>query len=725
MPKALIAVFLLIVLLILQTGCSKTPTDQAMDARNVLYHGKVAAAKEILDKAAAADTTGAVERYGRGLMREYNGLGWEAMITYLDGAPLDGGFIPSIEGFMDMALKLNYLGNGLQMSKAMMDKFPDNPRGYLYAGRFFARYFMHDSVTTYFNLAKEKGIDSDELFLAQTEYSFVTGSNETLSNAMDALSKKSYSDGPTCSRIANLYHSIHYGDSAVVYARRACDDDKGNVVYGIQLAQYLFDERRIYEANALVNDLFKRTEKCSRLDLLGAYIATELGDVKRALELTARHIDDNRQSAVAAVQQGDYLAYSNNLGGAIIQYQLAYTLAGNLRAPDDFLTYLYVKLENAQLEYGDVTTAYAYYKEGLDRYPDLKDMDFFKAELVLRFPEVADSAAIIVDDNLSYNWSNGDWMQRAANYYRRSNKYQMSARCHKRLVELPQAKPEHAIYMMDAYDYLGEADSIVALADHFPLRVRRDLKVMARLRDAYLKRGDTAEAIQMAEQLHARTDEYLPDLNILARLYVAEGETEKAERLYSALSEKYPDANQPHCDLAQFQFEHGSPEKALAAIDNILNRDSLYFPAIELQGRMLERQGDLDGALVRYRKVIDLRGTIPYSYDRVARYLIDNPDSLLRAEGLARNAIVFYGNENNQGYITLGDVYMAAKKYKLARTQYIKALRIGPKTAELYFWLGRAQHRAGEKKDAQENLKKALELDPNGSFAASARALLK
>lgn len=726
MNKALSIVLPLLVLLVLAAGCSKTPTDRAADAREKLSYGELSEARDILDLAAAADTTGAVERYGRGLIREYNGLDWEAMITYLEGAPMGDGFIPSIEGFMRLALKVDYLGNGLQMARVMMDKFPDNPRGYLYAGRFFTRYHMHDSVDVYFNKAEEKGIAPDELTLARAEHAFITGNDETITEAMGELSRRSFSDGPACSFITDLYRGIHFGDSAIVYARRAIGDDGANIDYRLQLTQVLFDERRIYEAKQEIDRLFELAEDCNRVDLLGAYILADLGNAERALELISKYLNDNRESPIAAKKQGDYLAHARNYNGAIIQYQLAYTLAGNLRYPDDYIQYLFLKLENAMLEYGDIATAYAYFKEALDRFTGIdEEMDFFKAELVLRFPEVADSAHIIVDENLSYNWSNGDWMEKAARYYRRSNQHEMSARTYKRMLELPQAKPEHAIYMIEAYEQLEQYDKIIEAEAGIPLRVRRDIAVMAKLRDVYLAHGDTARAREVAEKLYVRNDEYIPYLNVLAGIYTDAGMTEQAEQLYTKLADTYPDLKAPHYERAKYEFMNGSLDTALSLIEDILDKDSLYSPAIELYGKMLEDKGDIEGALKQYRRVIDLRGITPYSYNRVARELINDKDSLLRAEGLARSAIVYYNNTSPDGYVTLGDVYMAGKKYKLARTQYTKAVKIEPENAELYFLLGRAQYRAGETKEAGTNLKKALELRPDADFAASARALLK
>ncbi len=723
MKRALTLVLLLALIATIQFGCG-TSGDAISDAENKLSRGQLASARQILEREAESDSTGAVERYRRGLIREYHGLKWEAMITYLEGAPMGNGYYRSMDGFIRMTLENNYLPKGLQMAGMMVRLYPEDPHGYLYSARIFSHMHMHDSVTKYFDLAETKGVDADDLFLARTEYTFLTGSEEDIVDMQKQISVKSFSGGALCSRVACLYKMINFGDSALVYARKAVADDGRNIDYRLQLAQYLFDERYVFSAEQEIDRIREQSEKCSRTDLLDAYIAHDLRNDVRGLKTFSAYIDDNRQSPEATEKQGDFLVYQKNLRGANIQYQTAYTQAGNMRYPDDFLTYLFVKLENSMFDDRDVSTAYAYYKEAIDRYPGLEELDFFTAELVLRYPEVADSAKIIVDDNLDKNWVNGAWLDKASRFYYRTNRHEQAARVLGRLLELPQAKPAYVQKLYDVYEKLNDYESIVRVSASLPLRIKRDIGLIERLRDIHLDNGNTDPARSLSLELYNRCGEYVPFIKPLAQQYVADGQTDEARALFTGFVETWPGRAESQYQYALFEFEIGQNDEADKQISKTLDIDSTYSAAMELRGRILENSGDLNNALDEYRKVAMLRGASPYSYYRLARFFADTKDSLLRAEGLAKSAIVYF-DKDTRGYTTLGDIYLVQEKYKLARTQFSQAARLDPESADIQFMLGKTAFLSGEKDLSRNGLEKALNLGLDDTRAKEARIMLR
>ena len=712
----------LIPLIIILAGCGKTPEDSGLDAKEELAYGRLEEAQLIIAKANLKDSTGTVEKYGKGLVQAYNGLDWDALMSYLGAAPGRDGYRPAMDDFTKLALDMNYLGNGRQMARVYINKFPNSPEGYLYLSDFYARHQMLDSAEFYLGQALEKGASEPEMTLIKTRQTILTGSDREIVEALQTLSKTSVRSAEHLGQKADLYHSLYMGDSAIYYARQAVDKDSKNIDNRLRLAQFLFDYRRLRDAKTEITNVLNTAESCGRAYLTAAYIERALGNLSTAILLCDSFIVNGNDSPIALEKFGDYLAYEKapRLGGD--QYQGAYTVATNKQYPDDVITHLFIKVENSALEDKNIPIALAFFREAEDLYPELPEMKFFRAELMMRFKGGVDSAKILVDDSLVKNWSNRSWLDKAGTYLYRGNKFDLAEKTYRRLLQLPQPKLEYVTNLLDIYRQQNNVFATDTLAANMSIRFRNSPQVKEMLRDLYESAGEFDRALVFARELYRGSDQYMPYIISLAGIYASSGQIDQAREIYQKYCEENPESPEGHYRLALFEFEHGGGD-VMALVNRSLDRDSTYGFALELKGRCFERDNQMDSALALYRKVVDMKSPTPFAYYNLARHFVDTGDSLLRAEGLARSAQVYFGSDS-RGYLVLGDVYMAQKKYKLARTQYFNALKLSPDDAILHFKHGKSLYLLKEYKDAKVELRAALDLNLDSPMKEEAQKIL-
>ncbi len=75
-------------------------------------------------------------------------------------------------------------------------------------------------------------------------------------------------------------------------------------------------------------------------------------------------------------------------------------------------------------------------------------------------------------------------------------------------------------------------------------------------------------------------------------------------------------------------------------------------------------------------------------------------------------------------FANIANNYFQEQKFEKALTYYNKALKLAPKTAELYFFIGTVYNAMGLFKKAEGNLKKSIEINPNYSASYSGLAIV-
>lgn len=220
------------------------------------------------------------------------------------------------------------------------------------------------------------------------------------------------------------------------------------------------------------------------------------------------------------------------------------------------------------------------------------------------------------------------------------------------------------------------------------------------------------EAIELAEQAIAIDPDFVEAHYYLALMFQHTNwyfrEAEQWNRYLSLIEKTDITSPQVKQNLAHAyyrlgynSYENGDYEQSLIYFLNSIREypdliDSNYWAA-----RVFYEADDLENSLYYWRRVLEL----DYHYPK-AQYFYDKVEASLK-----------YGKEAYNWYEQGYNEY-EKKNYSRAIDSYRQAVRLNPKFADAYYWLGRVYFDSGEYQQAISNYKQVLILEPGNTKAA-------
>jgi tetratricopeptide (TPR) repeat protein len=202
----------------------------------------------------------------------------------------------------------------------------------------------------------------------------------------------------------------------------------------------------------------------------------------------------------------------------------------------------------------------------------------------------------------------------------------------------------------------------------------------------------------------------------LAELNYQVGELGKSAEVINTLQELDPknldvlySAYRTYSDLA------GSELNAIALLDPDGARMHLII------AEHLINEGDRDGAIVQYKKVLQLAPKLPGAHFELAEALLQKSKTVQEREEAeeAFKAELALNPGNVNAECRLGDLYLSAGNTRLdaAYQSYNKALQLQPNFANAQLGMGKVLIRMGKNQEALDHLREAARLDPVDSSA--------
>ncbi len=717
------ASFIFLMSLIVSGGCTLSPEARLEKAEGLLQVGGYSEAKEIIEELIKADSVGPEAIYGQGLLEEYRGFDWDALIKYLEAAKLRGGFLPAMKAFTDIAIEGGYLGNARRMIEILIQYQPENPRWYLLQAKIDMLEHKLPEARLGLGRADSLGVDETDLALARVEMALRSDDPDSIVPALGKLGRFDLTSAAHCEEAASLYSYMNMIDSSIAYQRRAVEKDPDNIEYRLRLARYLFDQLYLREAYSIVDELITEAEEYGQAYILSAYILRAMERSVAADQQFFRYLQLKQNSAVAQRKYGEFFAFFDDSHMAQIQYEVAFRIASNLKYADEYVRETFLKMENTLLDGRYLSMAVDHFAEGEQLLGDTLDMYFIDAELKSYFDETVDSARIMVDNRLRKNWDNREWLELAARYYFRRNVFDSAIVVYRRLLEFDFPKEVYFTNLLDIYAKSRNWRAAETLQDIMPVRFRDSRRIQERMYDLYLAAEQWEKATERAEELNRRCPAYMPYIQNLADLYVRRGTKEDAYRLFAGYIAKYENDPEGHYRLAQYELADGRLDSIPARLDRALQCDTGYAFAYELRGIYHQQTGNINAALQDYRKAISLNWPTPEAYFYLADYYYQKRDSLGYAGSLAMAAARYF-EDDRRGYLLLGNIYFVQERYKLARLQYFKGARLFPEDPEFYFLLGKVHIKLEDVSEAKKFLRQSLDNGLSGPQQAEARRLL-
>lgn len=246
-------------------------------------------------------------------------------------------------------------------------------------------------------------------------------------------------------------------------------------------------------------------------------------------------------------------------------------------------------------------------------------------------------------------------------------------------------------------------------------------------------------------------------LNYLVSAYMAKGDLEEALPVVNRMVELEPAHIQTLLTRANLNFMLENYEPVLADCSYITEIDAEIHPAYFLRAKAKKASGDLLGAIVDLTKTIALKEDFPDAYllrgeilfsmaqfdeaaENAEKVISLSPEDesafLLKgkiheATGKTEEAKVAYQQVldlnpfNEQAYLQLGQLYINQNELDQAISFFDEAIEIKADFVQAYHERGRAKYLKGDKKGAAEDMKKTLELDPEGDMAKKLEGQLK
>jgi tetratricopeptide (TPR) repeat protein len=203
------------------------------------------------------------------------------------------------------------------------------------------------------------------------------------------------------------------------------------------------------------------------------------------------------------------------------------------------------------------------------------------------------------------------------------------------------------------------------------------------------------------------------------------GDRAKAEQSYLKAVGLNPNAVPAYISLGQIYGATRDYDKAIAQLDKALAQRPDQPAALMLKSIAQQMKGDTAAAREGYEKIVKVNPKFAPAANNLAWMLTEDgpgqdlPRALLLAQS-ARDA----APQDPQIADTLGWVYYKQGAHARAEAVLREAAEKLPTNAEVLYHLGMAQSKVGKTEEARASLQKSLELSPNQSGAAEAKAVL-
>jgi tetratricopeptide (TPR) repeat protein len=214
-------------------------------------------------------------------------------------------------------------------------------------------------------------------------------------------------------------------------------------------------------------------------------------------------------------------------------------------------------------------------------------------------------------------------------------------------------------------------------------------------------------------------------LVLLGSLRLRNQQPDQAVKNFTAAVTAQPKDIVGYRALAEFYATQNKDEEALKAIRAGLEQQPNSFILHLALAGLLERKGDYEGAIAEYEFMLDKQSGNMIVANNLASLLVDHRTDKASLDKAQALAVSLRKSQVPQFKDTLGWVSYREGDYKSAVSLAEEAAADLPNLALVRYHLGMSYIATGESAKASEQLKKALDLSPNGGLAEDIRAALK
>jgi tetratricopeptide (TPR) repeat protein len=483
------------------------------------------------------------------------------------------------------------------------------------------------------------------------------------------------------------------------------------------LSSFYLQQGRIDLSIATLNEMLKASPGDTAALLRLAEIYLSQNDPAKAEENVHAVLAARKNDAQAHYLQGRIYVRRKEFDKALPEFETAIK-------NDESLLPAYLEKASLQFMRNDLDACEATLNAVLQRDKDYVPAHAAYAKL-LSVRQRAQDALQQAQQVLAIAPNNEDALVGRADAYRIMKRFPEAK---KDWMELCQMRPQNAIY----WHRLGMVEALMS----------DNTAALTHLRKAVELQPDLIPAINDILYLQLITKQFdaaLSELDHLAKtaspqdeihrfrgqVYLAKKDMDSAEKEFRKAIEVNPQNYQTYLLLGQLNLQRNNVAQAIKDVDQLIARNNKMSPAYLLKAFYLEVSQDFDGAIANYRKALELDKENPIAANNLAWLLCEKKKNLEEALSLAQVARKKSPNDPDVAD-TLGWIYYRMKNYTLAVDQLMFSVNNRKESKpDHYFRLGAALFGKGDRMQAKQTLRKALELSQLFEGADEARAILK
>ncbi|MCX6629960.1 MAG: tetratricopeptide repeat protein [Candidatus Solibacter sp.] len=257
-----------------------------------------------------------------------------------------------------------------------------------------------------------------------------------------------------------------------------------------------------------------------------------------------------------------------------------------------------------------------------------------------------------------------------------------------------------------ARDFAGARTSLEQVLRDKP----EDARALNLLVDSYMAQNQAPAATERIRQLVQQQPNSLPVRMLWIRWLIRDNQKVEARKALAAATAANPTSTEPLLVSAGLYFNEGQLASARTTLKSLFRLDDKNIDAYMLAGQVEEASGNLDDAVVQYKKALALDGGNVFALNNLAYVLSRDAPHVEEALGLARRAKEQVP-ESPEVLDTLGWLYYRKGLYDLAA----KELELALAKAEwpvIQYHLGLTYNRLGNTAKGGRLLAAALAKNP-------------
>jgi superkiller protein 3 len=179
-------------------------------------------------------------------------------------------------------------------------------------------------------------------------------------------------------------------------------------------------------------------------------------------------------------------------------------------------------------------------------------------------------------------------------------------------------------------------------------------------------------------------------------------------------------------DATNAAFDAGNYDEALAKLTEIVKEVEKCGPCHAKMGDVYVKKGDLAAAEKAYLASIEIDPSQPGPYAALATIYNEQRkfDEATKMGAKATELLGASGGTDPTALFNQGVIYWNQGKAAEAKVEWEKAIKLDPKMADAYYYLGMANLNLGKIPEAKTSFNEYLKLAPSGQHAGTVKAIL-